>query len=232
MGVLIVRTMVVYIVMTVCIRVLGKRQVGELQSSELVTALLISDLAVIPMQNLAAPLLSGLLPMGVLIVCELLISGGMMKSHRFRQLLCGRPVVVIRDGTLQPVQMRRLRMTVEDLMERMRLEGVFDWRQVAFAAVEPSGQLSVMKKPQYEPPDAQTLGVQASETFAAVVVCDGTFGPHSAALCGCTQAQVRQILQKEHCRPENVFLLTMDRQGGYILLRREDVLGKGKSTGG
>ena len=78
MGILIIRTMVLYLTVTACIRLLGKRQVGELQSSELVTALLIADLAVIPLQNPSAPLLSGLLPMCVLIVCELLISAGMM----------------------------------------------------------------------------------------------------------------------------------------------------------
>ncbi len=227
MGVLVVRTLILYIAMTVCIRLLGKRQVGELQSSELVTALLISDLAVIPLQNPSAPLLSGLMPMAVLIVCELLISAGMMKSHRFRQLLCGRPVVVIRDGELQPMQMRRLRMTVEDLTERLRLEGVFDLRQVDFAAMEPSGQLSVLKKPQFEPPDAQTLGVQVPQNFAVVVLCDGAFCPHSAELCGCTRAQVEKILKKEQCSAENAFLMTMDRQGAYVLLRRDAVLEKG-----
>lgn len=226
MGVLLIRTMILYLAVTVCIRLLGKRQVGEMQSAELVIALLVSDLAVIPLQNPSAPLLSGVLPMGVLMVCELLISAGMMKNRRFRRLLCGRPVVVIRDGKLQPVQLRRLRITVEDLTERLRLAGAFDLRQVEFAAVEPGGQLSVQKKPQYEPPDAQTLGVTASQAFAAVVMCEGEFCPHSAELCGCTRAQVEKILKKEKCAVNNVFLMTMDRQGTYLLLRRDEVLGK------
>lgn len=230
MSVLLVRTAVLYAAMVVCVRLLGKRQVGELQSSELVTALLISDLAVIPVQNPTAPLLSGLLPMCILVVCELLISAGMMKNRKFRQLMCGSPVVVIRDGVLQPMQMRRLRMTVEDLTERLRLEGAFDLQQVEFAAVEPSGQLSVLKKPQYEPPDAQTLGIPTTQAFAVVVLCEGEFCPHSAALCGCDPEKIHKILQKEHCRMQNVFLMTMDRQGGYVLLRRDEVLGKGKQT--
>jgi uncharacterized membrane protein YcaP (DUF421 family) len=120
-----------------------------------------------------------------------------------------------------------LRITVEDLTERLRLAGVFDLRQVDFAAVEPGGQLSVQKKPQYEPPDAQTLNVKSSQAFAAVVMCEGEFCPHSAALCGCTRAQVDRILQKEKCTAKNVFLMTMDRQGTYLLLRRDDMLGKG-----
>jgi uncharacterized membrane protein YcaP (DUF421 family) len=227
MGVLLIRTLVVYLAVTVCIRLLGKRQVGEMQSAELVIALLVSDLAVIPIQNPTAPLLSGVLPMIVLMVSELVISAVMMKNRRFRQLLCGRPVVVIRDGELQARQLRRLRITVEDLTERLRLAGVFDLRQVDFAAVEPGGQLSVQKKPQYEPPDAQTLNVKSSQAFAAVVMREGEFCPHSAALCGCTRAQVDRILQKEKCTAKNVFLMTMDRQGTYLLLRRDDMLGKG-----
>lgn len=228
MSMLVGRTILLYIAVTVCVRLLGKRQVGELQSAELVITILISELASIPMQDPGIPLLSGLLPMCTLMVCELLISAGMLKCRWFRQLLCGRPVVVIREGKLQAQQMKRLRLTVEDLTERLRMEGVFDINQVDFAVVEPSGQLSVQKKARYEPPDADTLGVKAEQAFSVVVMCEGGFCPHSAKLCGCTRTQVEKILHKEKCPEEQVFLLTMDRHGGYTLLRREDMLKKGK----
>lgn len=233
MSLLILRTVVIYVVMTVCVRMLGKRQVGELQSSELVITLLLSELATIPIQDPGAPLLSGILPMAMLVVCELAVSAGMMKSRRFRQLLCGRPVVVIRDGALQPLALRRLRMTVEDLTERLRMDGVFDLRQVDFAAVEPSGQLSVLKKAEFEPPDAAAWGMTPQTAFSAVVMCEGEFCPHSAGLVKCSRGRVRDILRREKCTEKNVFLLTVDRTGSYLLLRRDQVLQckKGKGAG-
>lgn len=217
----ILRTLFLYVVVTACVRLMGKRQVGELQSSELVITLLVSELATIPIQEQGIPLLSGIVPMLTLVVCELSVSALMLKSRPFRQLICGRPVTVIQHGQPDPAQMRRLRMTIEDLTEQLRLQGIFDVNEVAFAAVEPNGQLSVMKKAAYMPPDAKTLGVSAESAFAAVVVCDGAFCDHSAQLCGRTREWVMQVLEKENCTLKDVFLLTADANGNYTLVRKD-----------
>lgn len=222
MLILVLRTLIVYVAVTACVRLMGKRQVGELQSSELVITLLVSELATVPLQGQGVPLSEGIVPMLTLVVCELLVSGAMLKSRALRRLLCGRPVTVIQNGCPQVAQMRRLRITVEDLTEQLRLQGVFDLNEVAFAAVEPNGQLSVQKKAEYDPPDAQTLGVKADRAFFAVVVCDGAFCPHSAQLCGRTRAWTEQVLKKEKCAMRDVFLLTADAKGAYRLVRKKD----------
>ena len=111
------RTALLYVVIIIAVRLMGKRQISELQTSELVVTLLISDIAAIPMQDSGQPLVSGLLPIGILIVCEILASIWMLKSTKFRRAICGRPIVVINNGRIDQQEMRRLRMSTEDLIE-------------------------------------------------------------------------------------------------------------------
>ena len=221
------RTLILYAVIVICIRLMGKRQVGELQTNEFVVTLLISELASIPMQESGTPLFSGIVPILTLVICELLVSGAMIKWTGFRRLLCGRPVVLSRNGQLNLNQLARVRLTIEDLTEELRLQNIFDLNEVAFAAVETNGQISVLKKPQYTPPDAQTLGVQSTANFATVVVSDGQFCPHSAALCDRTRDWVAQVLKQEKCTMHDVRLLLSDTGGKYTILLRNSVKCKG-----
>ena len=120
MAISFIRTLLLYIVIIAAVRLMGKRQISELQTSELVVTLLISDIAAIPMQNTGQPLVSGFLPIAVLVACELIISTVMLKSAKFRRFVCGKPVIVINDGKIDQGQMRRLRMSTEDLSEQLR----------------------------------------------------------------------------------------------------------------
>lgn len=215
------RTLILYVVVTAAVRLMGKRQVGELQSSELVITMLISELAAIPMQETGIPLLSGIVPILTLVVCEILVSVLMMKCRWFRRLICGSPVVLIRSGRLDQKQMSRLRYTVEDLSEALRLQGVFDPQTVDVALIETNGQLSVLKNASAEPPDAKTLGIAAKTEFWAVVVDDGSFCAQSARLVGCSREWIEGVLKKENCPLNEVFLLTADTEKNYRIIRRE-----------
>ena len=107
----VIRTILLYIVIILAIRIMGKRQIGELQTSELVVTLLISDIAAIPMQNTEQSLLSGIVPILILIVCEIIISFLMLKRAGFRRIICGKPIVIISDGKINQSEMHRLRMS-------------------------------------------------------------------------------------------------------------------------
>ena len=144
------RTLLMYGVILAAVRVMGKRQISQLQTSELVVTLLLSELAVLPIQEEDTPLWMGLLPMGALVLCELLASFSMLKSGRFRKLVCGSPTVVIQRGEILQKQMRRLRMTTEDLFEQLRQNGVFYLEDVAWAIVETNGTLSVLRRPEQD----------------------------------------------------------------------------------
>ena len=215
------RTLILYVIVTAAVRLMGKRQVGELQSSELVITMLISELAAIPMQETGIPLLSGVVPILTLVVCEILVSVLMMKCRWFRRLICGSPVVLIRSGRLDQKQMNRLRYTVEDLSEALRLQGVFDPGIVDMAMIETNGQLSVLKNASAEPPDAKTLGVSAKTEFWVVVVDDGSFCTQSARLVGCSREWIDSVLKREKCLLRDVFLLAANAEKKYRLVRRE-----------
>lgn len=227
MLIALLRTLILYVVIMICIRLMGKRQVGELQTNEFVITLLISELASIPMQESGTPLFSGIVPILTLVGCELIVSAAMVKWSGFRQLLCGKPVVLIRNGQPDFRQLARVRLSIEDLTEALRLQNVFDLNEVAFAAAETNGQICVLKKPQFSPPDAQTLGVTASAGFSVVVVSDGQFCPHAAILCGRTKAWVQRVLHHEKCELRDVRLLLSDANGKYTILLRNAVKSKG-----
>ena len=111
----IIRTLLLYAFVILAIRLMGKRQISDMQPSELVVTLIVSDIAAIPMSNTSQPLLSGIIPVLVLIACEIIASIIMMKSRKFRGLICGSPITVIEDGKLMQNEMKRLRMSTEDL---------------------------------------------------------------------------------------------------------------------
>ena len=120
-----IRTIILYILIIAGIRLMGKRQVGELEPSELVLSLIIADLAAVPMQDFGIPLLTGVIPILALLAMTMILSVMTMKSIRFRALLCGRPSVVIRRGEIDQGEMRRNRLTVDELLEEadIRLDG-------------------------------------------------------------------------------------------------------------
>ena len=126
----VIRTLILYAFIIVAIRLMGKRQISDMQPSELVVTLVVSDIASLPMQNTSQPLLSGVIPVMVLVALEILTSVIMMKSRRFRRLVCGNPVVVIEDGKLLQGQLRRLRMTTEDLFAQLRQQNIFSLADV------------------------------------------------------------------------------------------------------
>ena len=143
---LIFRTIFLYITIIVAIRLMGKRQIGDLQTSELVVTLLISDIASMPMENIGKPLLSGLLPIFILVACEIFLSLLMLKHSKLRRAVCGKPIVIINKGKICQSEMKMLRMSVEDLFEQLRQNEVFSLNDVLYAIVETNGKMSILKK--------------------------------------------------------------------------------------
>ena len=118
-----IRTIILYLLIIAGIRLMGKRQVGELEPSELVLSLIIADLAAVPMQDFGIPLLTGIVPILTLLSLTMILSVLTMKSTRFRTLMCGRPSVIIRKGKIDQGEMRRNRLTVDELLEELRAQG-------------------------------------------------------------------------------------------------------------
>lgn len=124
----IIRTILLYAFVILAVRLMGKRQMSDMQPSELVITMIVSDIASIPMQNTSQPLLSGVIPVAILVALEITASIIMMKWSGFRSLVCGKPVIVIKDGRILQSAMKKLRLTTEDLSVRLRQQGIFQLR--------------------------------------------------------------------------------------------------------
>ena len=144
MMTILIRTLLIYIIVTAALRVMGKRQVSDMQTSELVITLIISQIASLPLENPERPLLSCLVPIMMLVAIELLVSLLMMKSRKLRSLICGHPIVVIKDGKIIDSELRRLRISYDDLYSLLRAKDLSDEKGVRYGIIEPNGTLSVL----------------------------------------------------------------------------------------
>lgn len=222
MAVILLRTVLMYGVILLAVRLMGKRQVSQLQNSELVVTLLLSELAVLPIQEEEKSLWVGLAPMAALVACELLVSVLMLKSGRFRQLVCGSPTVVIERGQVLQRAMRRLRLTTEDLFEQLRQKGVFYLEDVAWAIIETNGRMSVIRKPEEDPVTPKQLGLKVPfPGLEVAVISDGELSRRSLALCGKEEAWVRRRLEERGLSESQVFLMTVRTDGKYRILPKE-----------
>lgn len=222
MAISFIRTIILYIVIILAVRLMGKRQISELQTSELVVTLLMSDIAAIPMQNAALPIATGVIPIIVLIACEILISTFMLKSSGFRRFICGKPAVLINDGKLDQKKMKELRIGIEDLEEELRQLEVASISDVSYAIVETNGKLSVVKKPEKQQVDASMLNVQMEDNgIETVVVRDGKLSPFCLKLCNLSEKWVRDTLAKQNTDIEDIFIMTANKNKDFNIIKRE-----------
>ena len=209
------RTLILYLCIILAVRLMGKRQVGEMQPAELVVTILVSAVASVPMQELDIPLAHGLVPVFTLIAAEVLVSALTLKWVPLRRLLEGRPVPVVRGGVVDQAAMKKLRLSLDDLLEDLRLAGVFDLRQVQFAQVETNGQLSVLERE-----------VSAGPFY--VLIADGTRDEMALSALGRDSRWLNSVIKANGAAGEkSVFLFCADRQGNTIFLKKE-----GKGCGG
>ena len=214
-----VRTVVMYVI---SVRLMGKRQISQLQTSELVVTLLISELAVMPIQQHDDPLWNGLIPMLVLVVCEIVVSLLMLKCGKFRQAVCGNPMIVIQNGRVLQDQMRRLRMSTEDLFEELRQAGAFALEEVAYAIVETNGELSVLKKSAADSLTPKQAGVNVpEEALEVVVISDGRISQHSLKLCGKDPHWLREQLKCQGTELSEVFIMTARTDGKQLIIKKQ-----------
>lgn len=223
MAISVIRTLILYIVILVMVRLMGKRQISDLQTSELVVTLLISNIAVIPMQDTSLPLLSGVVPIMLLVACEIAISFIMLKNNKIRQLICGKPQIVIFNGVVDQKKMRELRISIEDLSEQLRQEGVFALSDVKYAIVETNGKISVMKKPLKDSVTAEQMKIPSpTADFEAVVINDGEFSQNSMKFCGVTEEWLRKTLKRNNTDIKDVFIMTATADHKYNIVKKEN----------
>lgn len=214
-----IRTVIIYVLVVSALRVMGKRQIGELRPSELVVALLIADLASVPMQENGTPLLHGVLPILLLVALELTSSALMLKFPAFERLVSGNPVPVICGGKLDVQALKKLRLSVDDLSEALRMQNCFDLSEVDTAVVETNGNISIYLKPANHPLTCKDVKAGGKNVgMPAPVIADGSFCPWGLQLCGKAEQAVRAFLLSLQLTQQEIFWMTVTPKGNFYIL--------------
>ena len=216
------RTVILYFLIMTGLRLMGKRQIGELEPSELVLTMMISDLATVPMQDFGIPLLAGVIPILTLLSLSMLLSQLSLLSLRFRELMCGTPSILIRNGKLQQDAMRKNRYTLDELLEQLRGQGYVSVDEVRWAVLENSGQLSILPWARQRPPTAEELGLTPEEDeLPFILINHGRIVRRNLARSGRNEAWLQKELRRTGHSAGEIFLLTVDGSGKVLCIPKE-----------
>ena len=222
MFVTLIRTVILYLFVIATVRIMGKRQIGELQPTELVITILLSEIVAIPMQDNDIPLLSAVIPVMVLVGFEILISVISLKSVRFRSAMQGNSIIVIRDGVPDLKEIKKIRFTIDDILEALRQKYIFDISKVQYAIVETNGAISVMLKPEFSEITKKDLRLQAEDNgIPCAVIVDGRIIESNFQYCNMTLKKFYEIIKKDNIRIENTLLMTVDKKGNKTVIGKD-----------
>lgn len=216
------RTLILFVFVIFAVRLMGKRQVGQLQPAELVITILLSEIAATPMQDNDIPMLNSIAAILILVSLEIIMSAISLKSMKFRSILQGNSVVIIKDGVIQQNEMKRLRFTLDDLLEALRGKDVFDVSEVAFAVAETNGSLSVLLKEKNQCATKEDMNVpEEKKGVPVVVIMDGKYVSSPFGEYPITKKKINGIIKKEGFSAEDIFLMSVDKNGKSLIIGRE-----------
>ncbi len=227
MPTVIIRTFIIYVILELSMKLMGKRQIGEFQLSELVTTLLLSELAALPISDPDIPLLYMAFPVALIISLEVITSFLSVKSVRMRRFFSGKPSVLIRRGVLDQRELRRLRISCSELLGQLRQQGYGDIEEINYAIVEDDGKLSVFPKIGMRPPNIDEVGdviggtVPADSGISHALIIDGSLIEENLRCSGKTKAFVEGRLRQAHLRRRDVLLLLCDDTDKVTLIKKE-----------
>ncbi len=218
-----IRTFIIYIFLTITLRLMGKRQIGELEISELVSTLLLSELASAAIGDPSIPLTYAIISTLLIVALELLISDVKNRAPFLKRIFDGTPSVLVSGGKIDQRELKRMRISVEELLSAFRLKGVGSPDDVYCAVLEQNGQLSVILKETKSPPTADDLSISVKEHgIAHALIVDGQINSTALSLCKKTEEWLGKECQKRGKSIDEVFLFTLDDAGEILLTPRAE----------
>ena len=217
-----VRTIILYLILIMVIRLMGKRQIGQMEPAEFVVTMLVANLAAIPMQDSGIPLYSGVVPILTVLGVELVLSAVSLKSSKVRKLLCGKPVILIENGNILQQNLKMTRITLDELSGHLREKDVLDIQAVQYAILETNGNLSVFPYPKEKPASAKDAGIRARHQFLPfTIISDGELLHDNLIKAKKDEAWLRRVLEARGATQEETWLLTVDGGNHVVFLRKE-----------
>ena len=216
------RTLIVYGILIGTMRLMGKRQLGELELSELVTTLLISEIASLPIENPNVPVAVMIIPLVTILTVEISLSVVLLKCPRLKNLASARPNILIRQGKIDQAEMRRVRISIDELISEVRQTGLASLADVDYAILEQNGKISVIPKRAAQPPNAADLSLSLAENgILHVLIADGKRNRYKMSHLKIDDAMLDQYLKGRKLREDEVFLLGMDDGRELYWIKKE-----------
>ncbi len=218
MADLVYRTILIYFMVLVVVRLMGKREIGQLSPFDFVVAIIVAEIAAIPMQSPSVPLWHSIVPLAVLALLEIGLSFAALYNRKLRFFLDGRPQVVIEGGRILKEELRRARYNLDDLLAQLREKGYPRPEDIEVAVLETSGRLSVVPKSRKRPVTPEDLGLSpAREGLPAVLIMDGEVFTECLERGGLDLAWLETKLGEKGLQPKKVFLATLEKDGRIII---------------
>lgn len=217
-----VRAIIIYLIVLIVMRLMGKREIGQLQPFELAISIMIADLASIPMTDPGVPIFNGIVPILGLLAMHLVITVLNIKSVRIRKITCGKPTVLVYRGKIDEEALKRERFTISELQERLRVKDVFNLGDVEFAILETNGEISVIQKPNKRNSIPEDFGIMPEyEGMPYDLIVDGKIMSENLNKIGKDEKWLYKQVVKFKTTPENVLIATMDGKGNFFCQEKE-----------
>lgn len=204
-----VRTIIVYIVLNIMLKIMGKRQIGELEVNELVCTLLISEIASIPISDPDAPLLSALIPITFICALEIAVSAIKNKSSRLKKLVEGDPVYIIYKGRLRQNVLKDNRISINEILTEMRIQNIGDICDIYYGILEQNGKISLFK-------------TEDKNSTAHTLVIDGEIDERNLGELKLSKEWVNARLGERHLSVREVFLMTITDDERINIIEKEE----------
>lgn len=217
-----IRAIVLYIIVLVVMRLMGKREIGQLQPFELAIAIMIADLASIPMTEIGIPITKGIIPILGLLVMHLLISFINLKSIKLRELICGKPSMLIYRGKIDEKVLKKERFTINELQERLRGNNIVNIGDVEYAILETNGEVTVIQKPNKRNSIPEDFNIMPDyEGIPYDLVIDGVIMEENLKKIGKNYIWLEKQVEKFNMKPEEALIVTLDGKGQIFCQKKE-----------
>ncbi len=218
-----IRTIILYLIVLIVMRLMGKREIGQLQPFELAISIMIADLASVPMTELGIPITNGIIPILGMLFMHMIISFINIKSIKMRQIICGKPSILIYRGKIDEIVLRKERFTVNELQERLRGNNIFNISDVEYAILETNGEVTVIQKPDKKNLTLSDMGIQAQyEGLPYDLVVDGKVMYENLKKLGKDYNWLKKQLKDLNATPEEILLATIDGKNEIFCQKKEN----------
>ena len=217
-----IRAIILYILVLIIMRMMGKREIGQLQPFELAISILIADLASIPMADVGIPIFDGIMPILALLVMHLIISSINLRSINIRKVICGKPSILIYRGKIDEIVLKKEKFTINELQERLRGSNVFNVSDVEYAILETSGQITVIQKPNKRNTIPEDFNIMPQyEGMSYDLIVDGKIMYENLKSLGKDYNWLEKEIKKFKLTPEQALLVTIDGKGEIFCQAKE-----------